>query len=131
MPIDTDDFVLLVVSSTPARINVPRREYGSGSGETFSIDFQYRGGINPAATEFQVSWHDSAADRNATPPVAIGAQFTPTELSFSPSLPEEGYNYTSGSLSGRAPTLPQGTNAKSIYSRMTIVQAALNAPGTG
>lgn len=138
MPTATDDFILIVVASVAADIRIPtiyNGIYGAGSGESFRIDFQYKGGINPVATKFSVNWYASTTHRNqqnedsATPgPNALAGVNAPGAITFEPTRPVESYNWTSGALSGNAPRLPQGTSVKSLFARLAIEQAALNAP---
>lgn len=125
MPIDFDDFNLTVRQAIPAEIFSATDDV-VGSGAQFTIDFQYIGGLNPAATAFEVDWYGSATDRNNTTNKLTGAQ-APSGVAFNPSRPNAGGTERPGSLTGRAPTLSQSESQVELFGRLTIVQAALNA----
>lgn len=134
MPDAWDDFLLVVVGSTAAELRVPSnyQTWYASNGGNFEIEFQYKGGINPGATRFEATWHTSDANRGERPPgTAAGSNLTPSGVTFDPTVPLEGYNWTSGSLSARAPTLARGTSVTSIFARIIVKQGALNAPAPG
>ena len=125
MPDAYDDFKLTVEKSVAADIKSSTND-DVGSGDAFTISFQYRGGINPAATGFEVDWYANSTDRGIGQNALSGSQI-PTNVTFSPRTPNAGGTYVSGQLSGTAPVLGQSESRRELYGKLTILQGALNA----
>ena len=123
MPNAVDDFTLIVQKSRAAEIKSSTDRTVS-SGAQFTIDFSYVGGFNPAATAFQVAWYDDDAREAGD---AVTRADAPSGIAFDPSTPIAGGLERNGSMTGRAPTLGAQEESRTIYGRLTIVQAELNA----
>lgn len=126
MPNAYDDFTLTVENAINANIYSSTQGLRVGSGENFTIGFKYIGGLNPAATAFEVKWYANDNDRNLRRNALTGAQ-APSGVTFQPNRPSGGGQERSGSLTGRAPTLGGGETDRNIYGELAIIQAALNA----
>ena len=123
MPNYVDDFALIVVASTAATIEFSA-ETTVGSGSQFLLEFNYNGGYRPAATSFSVAFYATESDLQAGTNPISGAD-APSQLQFSPVTPLPGPGVRSGQLSGRAPTLANLVTTKTLHTRATIYQAAL------
>lgn len=124
MPDAHDLFELLIEKSIAADI-FSSTDATVGSASDFVINFNYIGGVNPIATAFQVEWFGNTNDR-ASGTNALSGAAAPSGVHFNPRYPYGGGDEHNGSLSGTAPTLGQSEVSRTIYGKLTIVQAALN-----
>ena len=125
MPNAFDEFDLTVQQAYAAEIYSSDQDVSVASNAQFTINFKYKGGFNPAATAFEVDWYGTENDRRDGQNALSGAQ-APSSVDFSPRTPRSGSDERIGSLTGQAPTLGQSEESRTIYAKLTIVQAALN-----
>ena len=126
MPTRYDEFTLVVHRSIQCNIWSSTQDVEVGSGAQFTISFNYKGGLNPAATAFGVEWYANPTDRSGRTNELSGAN-APSGVDFNPTTPIAGGLDRNGSLSGEAPTLRQGEGRRELFAELRIVQAALNA----
>ena len=155
MPNRSDHFLVIAVLSIQCEIEVDdeyeRRQYGSG--ENFTVEFTFKPGYNPNATEFKVfafvgtddESHALAQDQqsaaqqviDSNDPAADGpAALTDITLAnystltsfnteaFSPGVPGSGGSEEMGNYTARLPNVTVITN---FYSLLCIIQDTLNA----
>ena len=152
MPNRSDPFLVIAVLSIQCEIEVDseyeRRQYGSG--ENFTVEFTFKPGYNPNATEFKVfafmgtddesnalaqrqqSEAQQVIDSMDGPAVltdiTVANYSTLTSFNtdaFSPGVPGTGGSEEMGNFTARLPTVTVITN---FHSLLCIIQDTLNNP---
>ena len=152
MPNRSDHFLVIAALSIQCEIEVDS-EYESrqyGSGENFTVEFTFKPGYNPNATEFKVfafvgiddESHALAQEQRTAAQGVIDSMDGPAVLTditvanystltsfnteaFSPGVPGTGGSEEMGNYTARLPTVTVITN---FFSLLCIIQDTLNNP---